>query len=236
MNTNNKNYEKIKKRFALNNSYFKNRRPQDPSTPREVLEYLNQHGELPYKKEVSDNWIYECYVEYQKRAGVQLDQFFTPIDGAEQVGQLANKFFKDEPFVLDAFCGFGMLSKALKNHGFIVNGFDIDTDICELYNENTSNIIERTDFREYNRKHKYIVSNPPFSSGTMQVEVLQKLYELLEPQGIIILVLPQGFMYKTRPKSLVNIIDKFKILCCDPLKGEFERTKVLCDIYVCKKI
>ncbi len=75
----NQDFYPIKKKYALNNSYFKNKGPQDPSTPFEVLEYVKQHNELPYKEKIHDNWFYDCFVEYQKRNGVFNSQYFTPL-------------------------------------------------------------------------------------------------------------------------------------------------------------
>ncbi len=62
------------KKFALNNSYFKNRRPGDPDTLPEIVTHHKQHGELPFRYD-GDNWPYDTVCERQKRRGVVLCQF-----------------------------------------------------------------------------------------------------------------------------------------------------------------
>ena len=83
-------FEKLKKKFALNNSYFKNRQHNAPSNPFEVLEYYKEQKELPYNDgEIKDDWFYNCFCEFQKRAGVHNSQFFTPT----KTVKVLNEFF-----------------------------------------------------------------------------------------------------------------------------------------------
>lgn len=72
-----KRFEKITKRYALANSYFKNRRLIWPYTLCEIHDYLQQHGELPFRYD-GDNWSYDALCERQKRRGVRLSQYLTP--------------------------------------------------------------------------------------------------------------------------------------------------------------
>ena len=107
-------FEKIKKKFALNNSYFKNRQHNAPSNPFEVLEYYKEHNELPYKEEVKEDWFYQCFCEYQKRAGVLNSQFFTPTRTADRIAEIVFEYAEFDERILDACCGFGQITKALK--------------------------------------------------------------------------------------------------------------------------
>ena len=72
-----KRFEKIAKRYALANSYFKNRLLIWPDTLCEIHDYLQQHGELPFRYD-GDNWSYDALCERQKRRGVRLSQYLTP--------------------------------------------------------------------------------------------------------------------------------------------------------------
>ena len=54
-----KRFEKIAKRYALANSYFKNRLLIWPDTLCEIHDYLQQHGELPFRYD-GDNWPYDA--------------------------------------------------------------------------------------------------------------------------------------------------------------------------------
>ena len=69
-----KAFEKITKRYALTNSYYKYRQIGWPDTLAEIYDYLQQHGELPFRYE-GDNWLYDAMCERQKRRGVYLSQY-----------------------------------------------------------------------------------------------------------------------------------------------------------------
>ena len=64
-----KQFDKVDKKYALNNSYFKNRKNSYPANPLEVAMYHEQHGTLPFDYSGTD-WLYETYIEYQKRNSV----------------------------------------------------------------------------------------------------------------------------------------------------------------------
>lgn len=151
-------FEEIKRKFAINNSYFKNRRPQDPSTPLECLEYLVEHGKLPYLTNcmIGDDiyaysWVYECFVEYQKRTAIKHEQFFTPIHVAEKMAEVFLKktiYNNEKIHVTEPFCGYGQITHEMMNRlgKFFVDGlqfksecffkeysaFDIDDDLVDF--------------------------------------------------------------------------------------------------------
>lgn len=235
-------FEKItRKRFSLNNSYFKNRTPQMPATPLEVMYYFNQHGELPFDMgSDTENWLYECYVEYQKRAGVYGSQFFTPPATAKRMAELADEYFYYEqgvPQVLDACCGFGMLTKPLLEKGFIVNGFDINSGLLELYNEYTGCISKQKDINSYLNEDitwKNIVSNPPYEIKEC-TQFLKLLMDLLEDDGTSILLLPKSFIDKEKPKALAEVLAQFEVIHREDMQEDFERTKINAEIVVIKK-
>ncbi|ACZ07691.1 Uncharacterised protein [Sebaldella termitidis] len=236
-------FEKIKKKYALNNSYFKLRNPQFPQTPEECFEYLKEHNELPFRYEGYENseneyegdwWLYDCYVEYQKRAGVYNSQFFTPRKTAERMGELAERFFEGTK-VLDACCGFGSLTKALMyNKNFEVRGLEIDAGLIQLYDEWTEGVAERNLFQDYKEKEKNIISNPPYEIPVL-TEFLEWLYETLTDDGTAILLIPKGFIDKERPKKLVQILEKFQVVDREDMQEEFARTKIKAEIVVLRK-
>lgn len=231
----NQSFEKIKKKYALSNSYFKNRRPQDPSNPFEVLEYYKENNELPFGDgTVFDNWFYDCFIEYQKRAGVYQSQFFTPPSTAEKIAELANIFFKNDVRVLDACCGFGMLSKAVREKGFIVNGFDVNPQFEKVYGFHTEGQFFWYDFRDYSEKHKCIIANPPYEIKEL-TEFLGCLANWLTDDGIAILLLPAGFISKERPKQLVENLNSFIFYHIEPMQESFARTNIRAEIVVARK-
>ena len=226
-------FNKVSKKYALNNSYFKNRNYGDPSSPYEVMLYHKQHNELPFSYN-GNNWMYDCFCEYQKRAGVYHSQFFTPDATAHRIAALADNFFEKDPYILDACCGFGQLTKPLTNRGFIVHGFDSCHDIVEMYKYNTSCIGSHAHYMDFKTKYKNIVANPPYEIKYL-TEFLNSLYEVLEDDGTAILLIPFGFIDKERPKAIVEAISKFNIKYREAMDEFFERTKTKAEIVVITK-
>ena len=239
-------FEKItrKKKFALTNSYFKNHNPQtEPGTPFEVYSYYKQHGELPFDAdpETAPNWLYETYIEYQKRAGVYNSQFFTPPATAERIAELADKYFRTDERetcrVLDACCGFGMLTKPLTEKGFIVKGFDNNSEILKMYSEYTGCISEQKDIHSYlaeDTQWMNIVSNPPYEIKEL-TQFLKLLWDLLKHGGLAVLLLPKGFVDKDKPKALVEVLEKFSVMHREDMQEDFARTGMKAEIVVLEK-
>lgn len=231
-----KTFNPVSKKYALNNSYFKGNYggySQRPVTPYEVLLYYKQHGELPFAYN-GDNWLYDCYCEYQKRNGVYHSQFFTPDATAERMAEIALDYFDEEKPVLDACCGFGQLTRALLKEGFEAYGYDFSHEMVELFKEYTKCDAAHTDFQSFNMKYKNIMSNPPYEIPLL-TEFLECTYNILEDDGTLILLIPNGFIDKTRPKRTGDILAKYKLLYSEPMTEEFLRTKVHCEIVVLEK-
>lgn len=229
-----KEFQKVRKQFALNNSYFKNTPYTAPQNPNEVLDYYEQHKELPFNMGTDISyWMYECYVEYQKRRGVYRSQFFTPPATADRLAELADEYFETkEPYVLDACCGFGMLSEALQKKGFIVKGFDTDYLFKPMYNYFVGSDFDTIDFREYQfGQYQNIVSNPPYEVKEC-AEFLEHLHSWLTENGRAVLLLPKGFIDKDKPKSLVQTLSKFSIIHREDMSESFARTNVRAEIVV----
>ena len=104
-----KRFEKIAKRYALANSYFKNRLLIWPDTLCEIHDYLQQHGELPFRYD-GDNWPYDALCEQQKRRGVRLSQYLTPDATARQIAALAVRYFENDSRIMDVCCGTGRIA------------------------------------------------------------------------------------------------------------------------------
>ena len=229
-------FEKIKKRFALNNSYFKNRRSQDPSNPYEVYNYLKQHDELPYNSPEDSEWLYDCFSEFQKRSGVQNQQFFTPTKTAGKMIELLNDYcFDNKNQVLDACCGFGQITKELVKFGYEnIFAFDNDKNMIDLmYSLHEQVSTTKNDFKCISKlqKFQFIVSNPPYD-----VKDLTDFFDFLTTQlyhnGIAVLLIPAGFLDKSRPGKLVKVLNKFGILHRELMAEKFERTNTNAEIVI----
>ena len=237
-------FPKVKKKFALNNSYFKNRLPDAPANPFEVLDYFNQHGELPYTNgEITDDWFYDCFIEYQKRAGVQNSQFFTPTETAKQIAHTLWMYAGDNDDVLEPCCGFGQITRQLFKQGFTnVSAFDNDEQMIEackwLYLDDTDcfEVYDYTSDDRFHlgRKFPFIVTNPPYELKEL-TDFLEYAREKLDACGIAVLLLPCGFLDKARPARLVQILNDFSIVERIPMTESFARTGARAEIVVLAK-
>ena len=232
-------FEKLKKKFALNNSYFKNRQHNAPSNPFEVLEYYKEHNELPYKEEVKEDWFYQCFVEYQKRAGVHNQQFFTPTKTADRIAEIVFKYAEETERILDACCGFGQLTMALKRKGYTeIEAFDNDKQMVDAYFDLTGISARYYDFKDeeknFANKYNLIISNPPYDVKEL-TEFLYFIDEHLNETGKAILLIPSGFLDKTRPARLAQILNEFYIEKRESMSEKFERTGTYAEIVVLSK-
>ena len=237
-----KQFDKVDKKYALNNSYFKNRKNSYPANPLEVAMYHEQHGTLPFDYSGTD-WLYETYIEYQKRNSVYHSQFFTPPATALRIASLADRHFVDpkgeangRPWVMDMCCGFGMLSKPIRELGFIVRGFDFSTEMVDLYNLSQDCIAERCDYEnDAVELYDWVVSNPPYEVPKL-TKFFERLHsEILADNGKAIILLPKGFMLKEKPKALVEILEKFNIIHSEDMTEDFAHTKIKAEIVVLEK-
>ncbi|NDV70021.1 ParB/RepB/Spo0J family partition protein [Dysgonomonas sp. 25] len=213
------------KRFALTNSYFKNKKPGYPSTVLEITQYYKQHGELPFEY-TGKNWLYQTMIERQKRFGVHSDQYLTPDKTAGQLVELTNNFIPDNNVVLDACCGTGQLTKYLLENNLKVIGFDKDremVEICKLMYPDA--VFHIYDFLKIESKFHFdlIVSNPPYS-GKELTSFLKWLSSALTDTGKAIVLIPKDYMTKTRPKRLAEYIGRFNILHKESMTESFHHT------------
>jgi type I restriction-modification system DNA methylase subunit len=239
-----KEFEKIKKKFALNNSYFKNRRPQDPATPLECLWYLNQHGELPYKEDLHKDWAYECFIEYQKRAGVVNDQYFTPPHVARDMVSVYFNHADINQDVTEPFCGYGQIANALfekrdANNSYVKYiGIDVSSELLAfnskqrqgIVNLHTEDVLSISDGLVQNTN---FISNPPYSVKIL-TEFLKKLSVWIAPKNVAVLLLPQGFIHK-KTKAIQEAMSKFEVIVENRYDSKtFAHTRVLTEIVVLK--
>ncbi|WP_298118092.1 ParB/RepB/Spo0J family partition protein [Flavobacterium sp.] len=233
-----KTFEKVSKKYALNNSYFKNTPPTYPRNPLEVAMYAEQHNELPFNMELESNpnWLYYTYIEYQKRNNVYHSQFFTPPATAIRMAEISESNFTKDPYVLDACCGFGMLSKEVREKGYIVKGFDFSADMVDLFNFTIDGIAEQLNYEEDSIEQCYdnIIANPPYELPKL-TKFLEVIYDVLTEKGVAVLLIPKGFIDKDKPKALVSILDKYIVLDREDMSEDFGHTKVKAEIVVLNK-
>lgn len=224
-----------KKKFALNNSYFKNRRPGDPDTLAEITTYHKQHGELPFRYE-GGNWPYDTVCERQKRRGVEHCQYLTPDAAAAEMARLAECFAGEVRHALDACCGTGQITRELLKLGFTVSAFDIDPSMTGVHNYLFPQCQAAiADFRWLTGMPvPLIVFNPPFDR-TIASEFIDWLVASLIPGGRAVLLLPAGFIDKERPKTLAENLSRLKLLDRSTVTVPFVHTKGVFEIVVVEK-
>lgn len=218
-----------------------------PKTPTEINKYYQENKELPFAY-AGENWLYDCYNEYQKRNGVSSSQFFTPDATADEMADMACKYFHEDEPIVDMCCGFGQLTKALiryensvwreeaeeKVFNDNIVGYDFDSTMVELYKTNTGKPAKQLDFENWNETFVNIISNPPYEVPLL-TKFLEKLAENLHPAGRAILLIPKGFIDKTRPKNIAEVISKFEIEERQDMEESFARTGAKAEIVVLEK-
>jgi SAM-dependent methyltransferase len=223
----------MKKLPALNNSFFK----QSNDTVLEIAKYYTETGNLPFRYD-GENWVYDAFIERQKRRGVQNSQFLTPDNTAKRMAELAYSFRAAEFKAIDACCGTGQLTKALLNIGFEVMGFDNDKDmveLCSLLYPKAKSSFKEMNYDNFNvsmlgqLKSNLIVSNPPYENLVVFFAFLSNNLAL---GGYAVLLLPKGTVDKTKPKLLVEYLQNFEVVHREDMQEEFARTKVGAEIVV----
>ena len=117
-----------------------------------------------------------------------------------------------------------------------IDCFEIDEElieICELQwikaNYKQEDFIESS----INQKYSIVYWNPPY---TKLQEILEKIEQILLTMWYAFLIIPLWYLDKTRPKKLVEILDKFSIIDRVKPNIEFARTKIKTEIVVLQKI
>lgn len=222
------------KKYVLRNSYFKNKSGDMPDTILEIVQYLNENGELPFEYS-GNNWVYDTFCERQKRRGVYNSQYLTPDATVDRMLHFAGKYF-DGNNVCDACCGTGQITKELLKEGYNVIAFDNDpemVELCKILYPGLS--VSHDDFRNMECCYNQIISNPPYEIPVL-TEFLQWIDSVQRVGGTSILLVPLGFVFKNKPKKLVETLHKFSIVETEPMRENFERTNFKAEIVVLRKL
>ena len=108
-------FERITKRYALQNYYLR-RNFYWPDTLPEILDYWQQHNDLPFLYG-GDNWPYDAMCERQRRKGVYASQYLTPDRTACQMAALAVRYFDNDSRIVGAANLNLLLQQALNPSG-----------------------------------------------------------------------------------------------------------------------
>ena len=246
-------FAKVTRHYSLK-YYMKGNNPSGwPNTPEQCVAYWKHYGEWPF---LVPGWdaittAFWTYTEYQKRRGVYADQHFTPPAGAELLAEVVANYCSDKPgkLVLDACCGFGMLAAHVAQKGFPVLGFDRDFELPKvaqmlLPEENadgTGCAFFREDFMEFgadqlNGQFDIVISNPPFSSTNDMPRFFVEMQGWLKDDGLAFVILPDGFVDKTRPAALAQVLRTWDKVERIPMPCKFETTGVKTELVVFQKV
>lgn len=234
----------MKKKYALNNSYFKNSYHDMPKDPLGVIQYVVENGDLPFNYS-GENWVYDMFCEYQKRRGVDFEQFLTPDDTAQKMVNILTINLTNPPNNSEIFeigCGTGQITKYLNNFKHIY-AIDVDSrmvDICNYVlntqSRNCNFSLEKKAFEscyEYGRRFDGIICNPPFSDIP---GLLETVHFNLKDEGKAVVLLPKGTFQKERPKKLTQVMSKFEVINQWDMDQDFARTNVKAEISLIQKI
>ena len=233
-----KTFEKITKRYALTNSYYKYRQIGWPDTLAEIYDYLQQHGELPFRYE-GNNWSYDAMCERQKRPGVYLSQYLTPDRTARQMAALVVRYFDNDSRIVDACCGTGQLTRALIAEGVYpsaIVGFDIDGDMIAIYERLYPTVdAMRMRFEDIDFRCENIIANPPFETAEC-ISFFDWLSQVQISGDYSVLLLPHGFIDKQRSKAIQETMRHFIIHYRTPMQEPFARTACRAEIVVLERL
>lgn len=222
------------KKYALTNSYFKNKSYGMPDTLLEIAKYNQANDELPFEY-TGNNWVYDAFCERQKRKGVYNSQYLTPDYTVERMLHFANKYFRGDD-VCDACCGTGQITKELLKDKYNVTAFDVDYEMVELCKILYPNLLVfQSDYQSLEGSYNQVISNPPYELPIL-TEFLQWIDCIQTTGGVSILLIPCGFIYKNKPMKLVEILRKFSIVEIEAMQENFERTKTRAEIVVLRKL
>ena len=233
-----KTFEKIAKRYALTSSYYKHRQMGCPDTLAEIYDYLQQHGELPFRYE-GDNWSYDAMCERQKRPGVYLSQYLTPDRTARQMAALAVRYFDNDSRIVDACCGTGQLTRALIAEGVhpsAIIGFDVDRELVDIYERLYPTVdAMQMRFEEIDFRCENIIANPPFETAAC-ILFFDWLTKVQSSGDYAVLLLPHGFIDKQRPKAIQETMRHFLIHYRTSMQEPFARTNCRAEIAVLERL
>jgi SAM-dependent methyltransferase len=161
--------------------------------------------------DINDFSSYHEYSEAKK--SFELGQFFTPHGLCEQMVNLVSPQANET--VLDMCCGMGNFFNHLPNL-FNAYGFDIDENAVKvarrLYPDAN---IEINDMRVYDPGMTFdiIFGNPPFNLDIEGIKsqhfFSHKAYWLLNPGGLIVLVMPMSYLAsESADRTYISMIDR----------------------------
>ena len=162
---------------------------------------------------------FASYHEYARaKKEFELGQFFTPHEICWEMVDVLSPTSSE--MVLDMCCGMGNFFNHLPNR-HNTYGFDIDGKAVAvaryLYPDAH---IEKCDIQQYRPEQRFdiIIGNPPFNLKfdfrLSQEYYMDKAYDLLNPAGILMIVVPSSFMQSEfwEKRRITDINDKFSFI------------------------
>ena len=144
----------------------------------------------------SDFANYNEYAEAKKE--YEMGQFFTPHEVCRDIVDMLSPASSE--MILDMCCGMGNFFNHLPNH-HNTYGFDIDGKAVAVARYLYPDVhIEKCDIRQYYPEQRFdvIIGNPPFNLKfdyrLSQEYYLDKAYDVLNPAGILMVIVPSSFM------------------------------------------
>jgi len=142
-----------------------------------------------------------------------MGQYFTISDTLQQF--VFNKVNYKGSRLLEPSFGAGHLLKKFKESdtNYPMTCYELDNKIKPVLSFNEHQIVVYGDFTKQliSQRFKTIIGNPPYvkqSTGNLYIKFIELCYELLEPDGELIFIVPSDFIKLTSASSLIDTMTK----------------------------
>lgn len=213
----------------------------------DIINFYKKFWELPFNDfdwKLTEDIIYDFYVEKYRKFKPSFNEFFTPNRLAEKVVEVFDEYFdfQNHTRTLDAFCWTWQLMKYFNDDAFI-EGFDFNDNFLEINKYFWRKVFKHNTFSVWGKKvndldktHEIecIISNPPFWKYCWTVidkYIIDFFYNNLKDWWIVICILPCNFL----SKYAKYIEGKFIVRDTIEHDVQFDYVKINTSIFVLQK-
>ena len=163
-------------------------------------------NKVPIYKLKTTNEVMKYYDEWGEQNKYNKDMVEWNYTGPQETVEVFKKYeLNKDSLIFDAGCGTGLVGIELKKYSydFTLDGIDVSEKMIEkaqakqIYNKIFNIDLHKEDFKE-EQKYNFIISSGVFLEGHVNFDVINKLYKILEKDGIIIVTIRNSYKDKNK--------------------------------------